>query len=613
MSEKNSKPLIPNLHKSKRYTGSDINTKKKSNKASWRRFGAFTQERLSGTPDLDSLLDAYWGGPEPRISGLTIRIIAVNAVALLILLIGIIYLGQYQNSLINAKLETFQAKVDLVSAAIAEGSLEEITLSPPSFYEKPKTKLKINENKARNMVRRLGGETGNRVRLFNDKGLLIADSHKLTGPEGIIYMVDLEPINETLYSIEVLKRMVSFAISFLPDRRILPLYKERNSEHAKDYIDAANAILGNVSITAWSAENDSIFLSAASPVTDGRGVQGAVMLTRLGEDIEREITQVWLNILKVFAMTVIITILLSIYLSGVIARPLRKLANAAELVRTGQGNAEIIPDYSKRYDEIGELSIALRDMTQALNDRMDSIEQFAADVSHELKNPLTSLKSAAETASIVKKKEDKEKLLSIVKHDAERLDRLITDISRASRLDTELAREAFKHIDIKDLLHNLIDIYRDPLDRQDYETSIDNKQIVTTQQIDINLILGSDTLYVEGIEGRLIQVFQNLLTNALSFSKPKSKITIKAYSRSNAVVITVEDEGPGIPQKKLESIFERFYSERPDHEDYGNHSGLGLSICRQIINAHGGRIFAENSKFNDQITGARFTVILNKL
>ena len=205
--------------------------------------------------------------------------------------------------------------------------------------------------------------------------------------------------------------------------------------------------------------------------------------------------------------------------------------------------------------------------------------------------------------------------MNIIKHDAERLDRLITDISNASRLDTELSREAYEPTDIRKILHNLLDIYQNPLDRQKPFTK--DHITVSLPQDDINIILDiqadDEDLNVYGIEVRLSQVFQNLLNNALSFSKPHSNIKIQASVRLNAIVITIEDEGRGIPENKLESIFERFYSERPDHEDYGRHSGLGLSICKQIIDAHSGRIFAENRKdLSGSILGAKFTVILTR-
>ena len=257
------------------------------------------------------------------------------------------------------------------------------------------------------------------------------------------------------------------------------------------------------------------------------------------------------------------------------------------------------------------MASAFSDMTAALYRRIEASENFAADVAHELKNPLTSLRSAVETASVVKKKSDRDKLMGIIMHDVERLDRLISDISNASRLDAELSREALQKVNLRSLLNNLVDAYKGPLDREDIRDSWDNS--VKIEGVTVTLSSETDRdIYIWGLEGRLEQVFQNLLTNALSFSPKRSKIVIHVTQKRKRAVITFEDEGPGIPENKLETIFERFYSQRPQHEAYGKHSGLGLSICMQIITALKGDMFAENVKNESgKITGARFTVILN--
>ena len=246
-------------------------------------------------------------------------------------------------------------------------------------------------------------------------------------------------------------------------------------------------------------------------------------------------------------------------------------------------------------------------MTIELNDRMDTIENFAADVSHELKNPLTSLRSATETLAIVKTKKDKTKLMQIIEHDLQRLDRLISDISNASRLDSELTRETLERIDIHQLLRNLLDIYNTPLSRKEKP---EHSQI-TINNINLTLdLIKNHTPIVPGIQSRLMQVFENILSNAISFAPTNSTITIATQIKNNQIYITISDEGPGIPDNKLNTIFKRFYSERPDHEDYGNNSGLGLSICKQIITALNGEIYAENIKKGTKTTGAKFSVVL---
>lgn len=540
----------------------------------------------------------------------------MNAIALVILMLGVLYLGQSQNNLIEAKLATFQSEIELVSTAISQGAVEEVITPPPTILDPPGTEMRLNLNQASKMVRRMSHTMNKRIRLFGKDGQLLADSHQLKGPGGTIQIIDLEPVDHSLDSIQILKQFTAFIIGFLPDRRILPRYPDIEITRADHNPDAQQALKGHVSLSAWTDKNNSILLSAAAPIYGEEDIMGGVLLTRVARDIEEGILNVWWDILRVFLGTLLITILLSIYLSGAIGRPLKRLARAAERIRSGHSTSEDIPDLSHRHDEIGELSVVLKDMTEALWQRMDSIERFAADVSHELKNPLTSLKSAVETAAIVKKKEDREKLMGIIKHDVERLDRLITDISHASRLDTELSREIYQPVSINKILYNILDVYQTPLERQ---KPINNGLLnITPPQKNINIVLDiqedAEQMMVIGIEMRLSQVFQNLLNNALSFSPEKTSIKIQAVHRLNAVVITIEDEGSGIPESKLDTIFERFYSERPDYEDYGRHSGLGLSICKQIIEAHDGRIFAENRKdLSGKILGAKFTVILTRV
>lgn len=540
----------------------------------------------------------YWGRAEPRITGLTLKITGVNVAALIMLLIGIVYLGEYQRGLIEAKLETFRTEVQLVAAALSESAT-----APDGEH------FALSNQDVVNMVARFGQSTGQRIYVFNAAGQMIADSYAIPGA------VSAEnPQTKTLQSVKILKDMAGFVLKLLPDYGALPLYPEPQSDQAQDYVDATVALRGQTSISAWHNRSDHIFLSAAAPLEKNGNLIGATLLTRRGHDIESDIEIVWLNILKIFTVTLIITLLLSIYLSGVIARPLRKLARAAEDVRFGRSKATEIPDLSDRHDEIGELSIALREMTIALWDRMDAIESFAADVAHELKNPLTSLRSALETLNLVKSKKDKEKLMGIILHDLERLDRLISDISSASRLDAELSRKQLQRINLRQLLNEFIDAYKDPLERN---TSIGNEWrnsvYINNVRIDLDTSNRKD-IYVPGLDIRLTQVFENLITNAVSFSPAGGVVKISVIPAGKQVIIHVDDQGPGIPESKLETIFERFYSERPQHEEYGRHSGLGLSICRQIISALGGYIYAENIKdAQGHIKGARFSIILQEL
>lgn len=556
-------------------------------------------------PEFDHLLDLYWGGPERRITGITLRIIGVNAIALLILMFGILYLGQTQNNLINARLETFESELKLVSAALTQSAVQKAN-------EDNTPRIVLSE--ARTMVMRLSKTSRQRIQIFDRDGTLLIDSRTLPETDDRLWGKQ-DYGKRDFHSVEVLKNTAKFIIELLPEKRTLPPYPEIDTQNFLTYPDVSDALAGQISLSVWENENDRIFLSAAAPLLTESGTTGAVLLTRAGTEIEDDIGRVWIDVLKIFGITLILTTLLSIYLSGVIARPLKKLAKATESVRKGQAKADDIPDMSHRHDEIGELSVALRQMTQALWDRMDSIEQFAADVSHELKNPLTSLRSAVETAAVVRKASDRKKLMDIIKHDVERLDRLITDIANASRIDSEMSREAFEKINVQELLSNVLDIYTaDPLKRSEANETQRLTREIKTKDATIQFTAMTDTsVEVWGLEGRLAQVFQNLLSNALSFTPKNGAINVMIVPLKNKVSITIEDEGPGIPKAKIETIFERFYSERPESEDYGQHSGLGLSICRQIIEAHGGQIFAENVKDEKGKTGgARFTVILTK-
>ncbi len=555
-------------------------------------------------PEFDHIMDLYWGGPERRITGITLRIIGVNAIALLILMFGILYLSQYQNNLINARLETFQTELELISAALSENALE---------HDKQNNTARIVSNNMHQMVSKLSSTARQRIQVFNTGGTLMIDSRDLPGLDDRIW-AEQERRPHDFHSVEVLRSMTRFVLELLPDRRTLPNYPETSKDQVLSFPDVPDALNKNISLSVWQNAKERIFLSAAAPLFANDQLGGAVLLTREGTEIEKDIGRVWIDVLKIFFGTLVLTTLLSIYLSGAIAKPLKRLAKAAEKVRRGQARADDIPDLSHRHDEIGELSVVLRQMTEALWERMDSIERFAADVSHELKNPLTSLKSAVETASIVKKSGDRKKLMDIIQHDVQRLDRLITDISNASRIDTELSREEFEKINLRELLNNLLDVYAaDPLKRTSEEKQGWNKS-VQTQNATITLNNASKAeITIWGLESRLAQVFQNLLSNALSFTPDGGTISVTVAPLNKKISITVENEGPGIPAGKLDNIFERFYSERPANEDYGQHSGLGLSICKQIIEAHGGQIFAENVKNESgKISGARLSVTLNK-
>jgi two-component system sensor histidine kinase ChvG len=527
-----------------------------------------------------------------RISPLTLRILAVNILALAILVGGLLYLGQYQDNLIQSHLEALKGDSRVFAGMVAEGgvvrdSTDQFALSP---------------GLSRNVIRRWVDATQVRTRLFDPDGDLIADSQRFVGPGGAnIDWRLLPPPHSFATRFEALIDAAARQLDTWPGRATLPLYEgDDQAAPPSANPDLEKALTGEVSGRVWLDENGHLRLTAAAPVQRYKLVLGAVLLNRDGAVIEEAIRSTRLDIAQAFAGALAITVLLSLYLAGAIGRPLRRLAQAAERLRMGAGRNGEIPDFTNRHDEIGELSRALRDMTAALANRMDAIERFAADVAHELKNPLSSLSSAVETVGRVTDPAQQKRLLTIIREDVTRLDRLISDISNASRLDAELSRAQSWPVNLATLLSTLAEIHQ-----------ITNEaRTGGAQPVEIALD-APDGLVVRGIESRLGQVFQNLIANAVSFSPPGGRVLVSAQRQDDEAFVTVEDQGPGIPLGKLDAIFDRFYSERPSGEAFGTHSGLGLSIAKQIVEALGGRIFAENQIAPDgSVAGARFTVAL---
>ena len=521
------------------------------------------------------------------ISPLTIRILAVNIVALLIPIGFLFYSGPYRDGLIDAELEAMRDKGQLVAAAIGETSVQ-ATRSGRQF---------INPITAGDIIRRLSNSPKLRTRLFVINGEQIADSNQL-GKGGTIQVEVLAPPTQGQNIFDWMLGLIEWSVDWIPRHEKLQPYKEAASPRAIHYEEVIRAFSGDMIGAVRTGGKSGLVLSVAIPVQHYRRVVGAVMLSQDATEIEGAIRDLRLKVLAIFALALVITTLLSFYLAGTIARPILHLAGAAERVRRGFGReSQQIPDFSARGDEIGDLSAALREMTDALHDRMDATERFAADVSHEIKNPLTSLRSAVETAARLKDPDQQKQLMSIVLEDVQRLDRLITDISNASRLDSELSREEMGKVEIGRMVKALVDVHH---------------TVTENYAPTMALVADEDSaLTVIGVEGRLVQVFRNLLGNAVSFSPEHGVITVTVSGTGSSVKVVVEDQGPGFPDGKREAIFERFYTERPEGEKFGTHSGLGLSISKQIIEAHNGTIIAENCGDDSETgSGARFTVTL---
>ncbi len=547
------------------------------------------------------------------VSRLSLRIFAVNVMALIVLAFGLLYISRYQQELVAGELDSLERQAQIYAGALAEAARYSSTITTPDPAMGIMIRDSLSRERTRSMVRRLGETTINRIRVFSDDGNVVGDSDVLGGAGGIIHATPLAPI--TLGQVTLGGRTVTdMAVDLLPSGLSLKTYPEDVQKKPRlgiePFPDVREALAGRVSSTAWSSglHKRDIILSAAVPVQHLKQVLGVVYVTRDGTSIAESIRQMKLDIIKLFIVALAITFILSIYLAAGIAQPLKRLARAAEQVRKGINKAEI-PDLTERRDEIGDLSLALRHMTAALAARLDSIERFAADVAHELKNPLTSLRSAFETVQMVKDDTAKEKLTRIIIHDMQRLDRLISDISAASRLDAELSREDMGLVDLRPLLTNLVQSYASPLER----VSEDN---ASNARVALELPADDVILIVHGLDSRLAQVFRNLIDNALSFSPAGMPVRV-SIARDNTRrqwKIMVQDSGPGIPDGKLAAIFDRFYSERPEGEAFGKHSGLGLSIAKQIVDAHRGAIYAENIQDETGArTGARFTVALNAL
>ncbi len=539
-------------------------------------------------------------GTEPLVrkrglmSPLTRRILALNVLALVILVGGLLYLGEYRKSLIETKLMALQTQGEVLAASLGEGAVT------TGFIDRPHLVPFL----AKGMIIRLVEPTGVRARLFGVGGALLADSLTLPGAGRAVSSRDL-PEREGFRSwlnglFDRIDGLFFSTNGPLPAPEEVP-YSEPKIPGAIDFDEVMSALQGKSARTLRAERGEGMILYVAVPVRRYKLIVGAILLSREGEDILATLRSVRLDILKIFAVTLAVTVLLSLYLAGTIAQPIHHLAEAAERVRRHHDRHVAIPDFTGQEDEIGDLSGALRDMTAALWQRMDAIESFAADVAHEIKNPLTSLRSAVETAVNVKDPEQQRKLLAVVLDDIQRIDRLISDISDASRLDAELSRATRTPVDVAGLLTTLSDMHS--------TTSGGGKPTLT-----VEAETGTD-LQVPAIEGRLVQVLRNLIANAVSFSPLEGRITCRITRESSEdgdlVTVAIEDQGPGIPENKRETIFERFYTERPEGEKFGIHSGLGLSISRQIVEAHSGTLRAENLTGEDgKVGGARFTVRL---
>jgi two-component system sensor histidine kinase ChvG len=527
------------------------------------------------------------------VSPLLRRVLLVNFVPLALLMAALLYLDQYQDGLLEAEVAALREQARIYAGALGESAVRVTDPNNPVLVP----------DLARRLLGRLTEPTPDaEAQIFAPDGALIADSRVREGPGGAVHAEPLLPAVERSPAMRFVGRLYDRALALFPHSGNTQV--ETGPEAAQELrlssSDRSHLALPIIRRT----EDGRLLVTVVEPIVrgelmghDGNSTVGELRLTRNAREVEDSLFAVRTSILGLFFLALVLTVLLSWYLSLTIARPILLLADVAHDMREGRGRTGTVPrKLLRRGDEIGELGQALSASARALWTRMDAIERFAADVAHEIKNPLSSIRSAIDTLHRIDDPRQQQRLLAIIQEDVVRLDRLISDISDASRVDAELSRTPTEPVDVVPIIAALAEIA--DATRQEGDAHID---------IDVP----DQTLVVQAVEGRLVQVLRNLIGNAQSFSPSEGRIRLRARETGGTVELAVEDEGPGIPDGNLEHVFDRFYSERPAGEKFGKHSGLGLSISRQIVEALRGRISAENRRdAAGRILGARFVVRL---
>ncbi|MDR3507531.1 MAG: stimulus-sensing domain-containing protein [Caulobacteraceae bacterium] len=512
-----------------------------------------------------------WRLPGSRLGRL---IIVLNLLGLAILIVGALVLNETRQGLINAEIDSLTTQGEFIANVIEKAA----TRGDPEPMLEP--------DLTRKTIDLLFIPKLQRARIFDAHGALVADSYVIAD------RVELKPLPPARKPGEIRLN------DWLRDRDARP---EAVAQARADLnAEVARALKGERVHLLRRAQNGDRVVSISIPIQYVHAVLG--VLTLEAGDVDQIIAAQRRALLPFILVDIAVTLVSSLLLSRLVAEPVLRLARAADRVTAARARAISLPDIASRDDELGDLTRSLETMTFALSERMDAIERFAADVAHEIRNPLTSIRSAVETLDLISDPVARDRLTSILKQDVQRLDRLITDISNASRLDAELSRESPRRIDMARLIGDIAELY---------------VQSARPGEAVVRFIppANGEPAMVQGREGPFSQVFRNLIDNARSFSvlsdRDPSEVRVAVRRAGHEVVTTVEDDGPGIPAENLETVFERFYTSRPKGAAFGGHSGLGLSIARQIIQAHGGRIRAENRTDADgKILGARFVVTL---
>lgn len=485
-----------------------------------------------------------------RRTSLTARILAVNVFALGLMAGSLFYLDSYRKQLLEERFKLARAEVEITADGLAEAPIA----SRRALFE------------------RVGREQSLRLRLYDRNGALVLDSFMIGAPSFAL----IDPASEPWY--QHAARTIDRAMNWMLGSSEIPPYRDPAHEQAQAWPELAGAAAaGTTVVVQRTAPDETPVINAATQV----GVRGELLLaTRNAPDITQSVRDARSTLAIVLSVTLIISIQLSLFLARTIVQPLRTLVRAAVRVRLGREREVVVPRLPERRDEIGLLARAISDMTTALRQRIDAVETFAADVAHEIKNPLASLRSALESLDKVEDQALRRQLAAIASHDVLRIDRLVTEISEASRIDAELSRTAFVEVDLLDLVQTTIRARNERGENRSCKIEI--------------LPSSAGPFVAMGDPARLGRVLANLLDNAVSFSPDGGVIEVALERLPDQLSLAVSDQGPGIPAEAREKVFERFHSLRPSDEAFGSHSGLGLAIARTIANAHDGSLFARS-------------------
>lgn len=514
------------------------------------------------------------------------RIVGVHILVLALLGLAFLYIGQYQNELVDREMKLMKTEVNFMASLFGRNNNLMLDLKETGFQS----------GLAANIIQSVLEREDRQILLFDQAGHMAFDNQtvqqQFSKGERFISVL---PQGNILAELVLVAEWLSYL--FPSDiARGLPFYRHSFSMNIQAYPDAARTFRDGQSHTSmWRTASNELILTAAAPILYQNQMVGVIYTVRTGQDISAALLSLRWDMMKAFFVAAFLSLFLSYYLSNTIAKPLANLAEAANQVRLSKKRKADIPDYRERMDEIAYLSETLNEMTKALWGRVDAIQDFAADVAHELKNPLTSLKSAIETLMRVEDEEKRGRLLAIIEQDFRRIDLLISDISEASRVDAELSKMTPEIIAIEKFLREIVEMYEAQNNDLSFSFSCSDK-----------------TILVEGNPARLAQVFHNIIENAISFSPPRGTVSIAIMGQAEKVEIAIADEGKGIQTTDFDKIFKRFYTERLDQKDFGTHSGLGLSIARQIIEGHNGTLTAENivNRQGGECRGAKFSIML---